>query len=177
MKDSARATLVVSSLLWAITVVVAAQSTGAPGTPAYVPPAPEQPLPFSHQTHLALSLDCAQCHTMPEPGEAATFPSTDTCMGCHTSVASDRPAIQELAAAHASGASIAWRRVYNLPDYVFFSHKTHVSTAGGTCETCHGVVAEMPVMQRVKDTSMAACVTCHEANAAPTGCNTCHEPR
>jgi hypothetical protein len=154
--------------------VLAAQT---PGTPAYVPPPPEQPLPFSHQTHLALSLECEMCHVMPDPGDAATFPATETCMGCHTTVARDLATIQQLAASHEKGEPIPWRRVYNLPDYVYFSHKPHVAVEGVSCETCHGPVREMPQMQRVRDISMAACVDCHTANQAPTGCSDCHEPR
>jgi hypothetical protein len=86
--------------------------------------------------------------------------------------------LQQLAAAHASGAPIPWKRVYRLPDYVFFSHETHVTEARrSACETCHGPVAEMDVMQRVRDISMAACVDCHQQQQAPARCDTCHDPR
>lgn len=156
---------------------ICALGAQTPGTPAYIPPPPEQPLPFSHQTHLGLNLQCSLCHVMPDPGDAATFPATETCMGCHTSVARDRPAIQQLTASHAKGEEIPWRRVYRLPDYVYFSHREHVATDGVTCETCHGPVREMAQMQRVKDISMAACVDCHTANAATTGCTACHDAR
>jgi hypothetical protein len=146
--------------------------------PVYIPPPPEQPLPFSHKQHLALRLACATCHAMPEPGQAATLPSTGTCMTCHLQAKTESPAIQRLAAAHAAGEAIPWKRVYRLPDFVFFSHKSH--TAGNAaigCETCHGPVREMGVMQRVKDISMPACLECHKERQAPSRCDTCHEPR
>ena len=36
--------------------------------------APEQPLAYSHKTHLSLGLKCQDCHSNPEPGEKMTFP-------------------------------------------------------------------------------------------------------
>jgi hypothetical protein len=146
--------------------------------PAYVPPPPEQPLPYSHRQHLALGLACAQCHPMPDPGHAATLPSTSTCMTCHARVKTDSPAIQHLARAHAAGEMIPWKRVYLLPDFVFFSHRRH--TMGATpiaCELCHGPVRELDVMQRVGDISMAACTSCHQEKQAPTRCDSCHDTR
>src|ERR1700682_2783279 len=32
-------------------------------------PAPEQPLPYSHKTHIAMALPCQLCHTNPAPGK------------------------------------------------------------------------------------------------------------
>lgn len=153
--------------------------TGVTGTQApatRVPPAPEQPLPYSHKRHLAMVPDCKMCHAMPAPGDAAALPATATCMACHTQVKTDSPAIQRLAEYHKTGEPVPWKRVYRLPDYVFFSHQTHVTKGVVTCEACHGPVQDMEVMQRVKDISMAACVECHKEKAAPTGCTACHDP-
>lgn len=161
-------------LVLALRAVAAAQSPA----PVYIPPPPEQPLPYSHKQHLTLGLDCATCHPVPEPGRAATIPPTSTCMTCHAQVKIDSPAVQELARAHGSGEAIAWKRVYRLPSYVDFSHKVHVSgTRAATCETCHGPVREMDVMQRVKDISMASCLACHQERQAPARCDSCHDPR
>ena len=149
-------------------------------TPAHQytpPPAPEQPLPYSHKDHLKLGLGCATCHTMPEPGDAATIPPTGKCMECHAHVETDSLAIQQLAAAHEKGELIEWQRVYRVPSFVFFSHKQHVIDAVMPCETCHGAVREMEITQKVKDTSMPACMACHEERGAPNTCDTCHDPR
>ena len=146
--------------------------------PAYIPPPPEQPLPYSHKQHLALGTTCVVCHAMPEPGRAATLPPTATCMTCHIRVKTDSPAIQKLAAAHAAGEMISWKRVYQVPDFVFFSHKVHTMGAAATsCDVCHGPVNQMDVMQRVRDISMPACVECHQQKQASVRCDTCHEPR
>lgn len=79
--------------------------------------------------------------------------------------------------------SIPWVRVHNLPDYVYFDHRAHV-TAGVDCQLCHGPVGSMERVRQVKSLSMGWCVNCHrEANEngidgkvvhASTGCAACH---
>src|ERR1700722_9470211 len=59
--------------------------------------APEQPIAYSHKTHVALGLKCRDCHPNPDPGEHMTFPATSKCLACHTTIAKDKPAIQKLA--------------------------------------------------------------------------------
>src|SRR5665213_3485622 len=61
-------------------------------------PAPQQPLPYSHKAHLALGLQCTECHTNPDHGRLMTFPDTATCMKCHASFGKNRPSIQKLIA-------------------------------------------------------------------------------
>ncbi len=60
-------------------------------------PAPEQPLPYSHKVHVGMGLPCRLCHTNPAPGREMTFPATATCMNCHATMVTDRPAIKKLA--------------------------------------------------------------------------------
>lgn len=137
-------------------------------------PAPEQPIPYSHKTHLALGLKCQNCHTNPDPGNIMTFPATAKCMQCHTDVAKDRPAIQKLAEFAKSGQPIPWVRVYQLTPGVNWSHRTHLQ-AGMQCIMCHGQVAELNAMaQTTAITSMATCIACHQSHNAPTVCHTCH---
>ncbi len=142
------------------------------------PPAPEQPIAFSHRLHTSLGLACSGCHATAETGDRATLPPTSTCMTCHVAIRADSPEILKLAGFQAKKEEVPWRRVYRLPDYVGFSHTTHVMSGKGlTCETCHGNVRELAQMQKLKDTSMAACIACHTEKAAPTRCDACHEPR
>lgn len=78
---------------------------------------------------------------------------------------------------------IAWVKVHNLPDFVYFDHRAHVN-AGLTCQQCHGPVETMERVRQVADLSMGWCVNCHrEANRtgisgkrveASTNCSTCH---
>ena len=149
----------------------AAQSTATKAAP------PAQPLPFSHKQHVSIGLTCKDCHAMPDPGDHATLPSTKKCMACHTTIKKDSPAIQKLAGFDKSGEEVPWKRVYRVPDYVFFSHKVHLTNAKATCETCHGAVRDRDVIRKEKDLSMAACTDCHKASGASVECNYCHEPR
>ena len=52
-----------------------------PPAPLFVaPPAPAQPIPYSHKRHLALGFECRQCHVNPEEGTLMTYPPTAICM-------------------------------------------------------------------------------------------------
>ncbi len=60
---------------------------------------------------------------------------------------------------------IAWVRVHNLPDYVYFDHRVHVAR-GLACEQCHGPVRSMERVRQEEDLSMGWCVECHRTNPA-----------
>jgi hypothetical protein len=137
-------------------------------------PAPSQPLPYSHRTHLAIGLTCEACHTNPEPAGQMTFPATSTCMSCHLGIATDRPSIARLKEYSDSGDVIPWNRVYTLLPGVIWSHGPHL-TAGVQCGACHGDVAQLDEMSMTTSvTSMASCISCHESHDASTECVTCH---
>ena len=57
-------------------------------------------------------------------------------------------------------APIAWIKVHNLPDFVYFDHRPHVN-AGVACQKCHGPVETMERVRQVEDLSMGWCVNCH----------------
>src|SRR5262245_43335468 len=55
---------------------------------------PVQPIAFPHPTHVQkLGMNCLYCHNAanksPDPG----LPAVSTCMGCHSVIGPDRPAI------------------------------------------------------------------------------------
>ena len=155
-----------------------ALALAAQPAPLKNPPAgPTQPIPYSHRQHLAIGLECKNCHEMPEPGDDMGLPATAKCMTCHTSVKKDSPSIQKLAQFDKDGQPVPWVRVYHLPDFVDFSHKIHLTKAKATCEDCHGPVRERDVIRKEMDTSMAGCMECHRANNASVACNYCHDPR
>lgn len=136
--------------------------------------AQQQPLPYSHKTHMGLGLQCKSCHSNPDPGEVMGFPAETFCMGCHRAVKTDSPHIQKLAASAQAKQAIPWVRVYKLPDYVYFSHRVHTQ-AGTPCETCHGPVREREVITKEVEHSMRTCMACHATHNAPNNCDTCHE--
>jgi hypothetical protein len=104
-----------------------------------------------------------------------SFPPTELCMNCHITIAKEKPAIKKLAEFAKSKQRIPWVRVYAVPSFVYWSHRTHLE-ADLKCETCHGPVGQMDVVAQVTNvTTMAGCVDCHREKEASTGCQTCHE--
>jgi hypothetical protein len=163
----------------ALALVLLAALVGRAQTgPAATPAAPVQPIPYSHKQHVALGLQCRVCHVNPDAGKLMTFPPTAMCMGCHQSIASGKPAIQKLAALAATGKPIPWIRVYEVPDWVYWKHGTHLE-AEIPCADCHGAVAERDVIAvETNVVKMLGCVTCHDKRQVFSDCTTaCHGPR
>ncbi len=176
MKKTLAMWALVAAALTPFAGVVRGQQAAAPDVPANIAPhpAPEQPLPFSHQLHVGMGLDCKTCHTNPAPGRQMTFPATATCMGCHSVIATDHPAIQKLAGYASADQPIPWVRVYKVLPGVTWTHRKHLE-AGLQCTSCHGLVGDLPAMaQLTAVTAMASCIGCHQARHASTQCATCH---
>ncbi len=152
---------------------VAAFLLGA-GTAADVPPAPEQPIAYSHKVHAGdLDMECQYCHTYARRGPVAGLPTVKRCMGCHELVKTESPEIEKLAGYLEREEPIVWNRVYDLRDHTRFYHDRHVN-AGVECTTCHGPVATMERMRQVPDLSMGWCIDCHQQREAPLDCLVCH---
>ncbi|MEM6725428.1 MAG: cytochrome c3 family protein [Bacteroidota bacterium] len=56
---------------------------------------------------------------------------------------------------------IEWVRIHNLPDHAYFNHAQHVTVGEVECQTCHGEVEEMEVLQQYAPLSMGWCINCH----------------
>ena len=120
-----------------------------------------QPIPYSHKLHVGeLGLDCRYCHTAVEKSASASLPSTEMCMNCHSQVRKESPTLAPLQASFTNGTPIAWTRVHDLADYVYFNHSIHINKGFG-CVTCHGQVDQIPLMYREKSLLMEWCLECH----------------
>src|SRR4051812_21554084 len=120
-----------------------------------------QPVPFSHDHHVSgLGIDCRYCHTTVEKSPFAGMPETEICMGCHSQIWKDSPLLAPVRQSFAEGKPLAWTRVHDLPDFVYFNHSIHVAKGIG-CETCHGRVDRMPLMRRAASLQMEWCLDCH----------------
>ena len=120
-----------------------------------------QPVPFSHQHHVAgLGIDCRYCHWSVEIASSAGMPSTSTCINCHAQVWSESEMLAPVRESYRTGRPLRWRRVYDLPDYVYFDHSVHVQNGIG-CSTCHGRVDQMPLTWKVVPLQMGWCLDCH----------------
>ena len=92
---------------------------------------------------------------------------------------------------------IAWKRVHNNPDFVYFNHQTHVRIAkyidengkvsdGVDCTYCHGDMAKNGVAKQQEQLAMGFCINCHRtqnerhlaanlpARAPANSCDACH---
>ncbi len=56
---------------------------------------------------------------------------------------------------------LEWVKIHNLPDHVYFNHSQHVVAGKVECQTCHGQVEEMEVLEQYAPLSMGWCVNCH----------------
>lgn len=142
------------------------------GSPKYtdVGYRPNQPVPYSHKLHAGdLGIDCRYCHTNVEKSAVANVPPTETCMNCHKIIKKQSEKLAPIRKSFETGEPMQWIRVHMLPDFVYFDHSAHV-TAGIGCESCHGNIAQMEVVEQKKPLSMGWCLDCHrhpEKNLRP----------
>jgi hypothetical protein len=132
---------------------------------------PDQPVPFSHKHHVqGLGLQCQYCHVTVEKSSYAGIPPTKTCINCHAQIWTNAQLLEPVRASWATGQSLAWTKVHDLPDFVYFSHEIHVNKGLG-CSTCHGRVDQMPLMYAENTLQMEWCLDCHRnpaKNLRPT---------
>jgi mono/diheme cytochrome c family protein len=148
---------------------------------------PVQPIHYSHRIHAGDNgIDCKYCHSSARTSKHSGIPSLNVCMNCHKSIYEVAPAtlaegaaigvdynaeIKKLYAAVGwddtaqkyTGKSepVKWVRIHNLPDFVYFNHSQHVTVAGVECQTCHGPIQEMEVVEQFAPLTMGWCIDCH----------------
>jgi hypothetical protein len=132
---------------------------------------PDQPVPFSHKHHVqGLGLQCQYCHVTVEKSSYAGIPPTKTCINCHSQIWTNAQLLEPVRASWATGQSLVWTKVHDLPDFVYFSHEIHVNKGLG-CASCHGRVDQMPLMYAQNTLQMEWCLDCHRnpaKNLRPT---------
>jgi hypothetical protein len=122
---------------------------------------PDQPVPFSHKHHVqGLGLQCQYCHVTVEKSSYAGIPPTKTCINCHAQIWTNAALLEPVRHSWATGESIVWTKVHDLPDYVYFNHSIHVNKGLG-CASCHGRVDLMPLMYQQNTLQMEWCLNCH----------------
>ena len=147
---------------------------------------PVQPIHYSHRIHAGdNAIDCKYCHSSARVSKHAGIPSLNVCMNCHKNISevAETTATEEHSKAfydeqiaklydavgwdkstqNYTGKTkpVKWVRIHNLPDHVYFNHAQHVTVAGVECQTCHGPVEEMEIMQQHAPLTMGWCINCH----------------
>ena len=121
----------------------------------------DQPVHFSHKHHVTgMGIDCRYCHTTVEVSAFAGVPPTETCMTCHSQIWTEAPILEPVRASFRDNKPIEWNRVHDLPDFVYFNHSIHVSQGIG-CQSCHGQVDQMPLVEKAHTLNMEWCLDCH----------------
>jgi len=135
---------------------------------------PEQPVPFSHRAHVELQIDCSFCHQYYDKYAAAGIPRIELCVTCHEAMPQDNPGMKKIFDYADAGEEIPWVRLYQLPQFNYFSHKWHVR-AGVECVECHGAIGQSDRAVRHMEYEMNWCLDCHNQRKASVDCVTCHK--
>lgn len=138
---------------------------------------PEQPIKFSHKLHAGQwGIECQYCHSGAAKGKSAVIPSLNVCMNCHKQIQEgpqhgeteinkiyDYVGFDKETGKYDESKQhpIQWDRIHNLPDHVYFNHSQHVAVGKVECQTCHGEVQEMEVVEQVNSLGMGWCIDCH----------------
>lgn len=136
-----------------------------------------QPIAYNHQLHVSdVGLECVDCHRTARSGVRATIPNIEICSECHEEQQTDSREEAKLVQYIQEGVKVPWRKIYRVPDNVYFSHRRHTEIAEIECATCHGNIGERqrPVVRRLRPIKMAICIDCHEKRGAPNDCVLCH---
>jgi mono/diheme cytochrome c family protein len=148
--------------------------------------APKQPIAYSHKLHAGdMKIPCEYCHVGAYKGKNAVIPSTNVCMNCHqavtkgsttgeTEIAKIYKAVDFDPTTKTYGKNqkpVEWVRIHNLPDHVYFNHSQHVNAGKIACQTCHGQIQEMEVVQQHAPLSMGWCINCHRETQVQFGTN------
>ena len=129
-----------------------------------------QPMSFSHKIHAETNkIACQFCHIYARRSRVSGIPSLENCLGCHKVIkgSDDRQQreIKKLDDHWQAGRPIPWKKIHDLPDFVHYSHKRHIS-AGYDCTQCHGEIQkldEITMDTMITDLSMGWCLECHNS--------------
>lgn len=138
----------------------------------------EQPIQFPHKTHIDAGVECNICHQFYETRKNSGRPTIEVCSNCHfdepmTSNPEEKRLIEEYIK---KNKEVPWKRVYYVPEHVYYPHFRHVINAKIDCEFCHGDIKSqtMSLTKPLKKTKMYFCYNCHKESGISVDCITCH---
>lgn len=121
----------------------------------------KQNISFSHKQHSKFKISCLFCHYKAETNRFANLPSTKDCMICHVALKTESELLKSVVLSYDSLITLKYKKIYDLPDYVQFSHSLHINS-GIDCATCHGFVDQMDSIHQVRNLTMGWCIDCHK---------------
>jgi menaquinone reductase, multiheme cytochrome c subunit len=134
-----------------------------------------QPIAFNHRLHTEM-LECETCHEFTRRVEHPGLPGLSICLQCHEEPQTDSAEERKLVRLADENGEQVFRKLFRLPDNVYYPHRLHVGIAGLGCESCHGDIAgtESPPIVPLIRITMDFCVDCHRARDVSTDCTRCH---
>ncbi len=135
-----------------------------------------QPISFNHKKHVEQGLQCDTCHPFFKTQTFSGLPRMTTCLECHKEPITQGPEEEKIRKFHQKGEEIPWKRLYQQPDHVFFSHRRHVVLGKMECKSCHGDIgqSEKPPSKPWVNMSMSWCMDCHAKSKVTNDCLACH---
>lgn len=123
----------------------------------------EQPIQFDHRHHTRdEGIDCRFCHQTVDRSPHASVPSSQLCLNCHSQIWNHSPLLDPLRRSYIENKPIVWKKVNDVPDFVYFNHAIHVNKGVG-CVTCHGRVDQMAAVEKAYPLTMSWCLECHRS--------------
>ena len=120
-----------------------------------------QPIPFSHQRHVAATASTAATPTSVEESGVANVPPTETCMTCHSQISPTRPCWNPSTTA-GSPVSPSSGRVYD-PARLRLLRSQHPMSPRASVAPCHGNIQDQRLTHKANNLHMAWCLECHRA--------------
>ena len=92
----------------------------------------------------------------------------EKCLHCHNYIIANHPQILKEHNYFDTRTPTPWRKVFYVPEHVFFNHQRHIKKAVA-CAECHGAVE---TMDRLKGQRfmMGFCIGCHRERGANLDC-------
>lgn len=134
-----------------------------------------QPIQFNHEKHTA-DLECVDCHKFNRTQTFSGLPTVKDCMECHDKPQTDSPEEEKIRVAAKEGRELEWKRLFQVPKHVYYSHRRHVILGQLPCQRCHGNMGKMkaPPTTAPVAITMSFCIDCHKERNVPVDCVTCH---
>jgi hypothetical protein len=136
----------------------------------------EQPISFNHKKHVEQGMECIACHLYFKEQTFSGMPGNNICLECHKEPVTQSPEEEKIRQFAKKREEIPWKRIYEQPDHVFFSHRRHAVLGKMPCRACHGEIgqSEKPPVKPFVRMTMDWCMDCHAKNKVTNDCLVCH---
>jgi hypothetical protein len=95
---------------------------------------------------------------------------------CHSTPQGDSEEAARVTELLEAGEPLTFKKLFGLPDHVFYTHRRHVVIGEVECVECHGDIAttERPPERPLVEMDMEFCMACHTERGVTNDCTACH---